>query len=49
MKFGFYALFISLVLLTNTVVSAQQERVKIEDFITEHQGLKKMMLEKSLR
>ena len=38
MKFGFYALFISLVLLTNTVVSAQQERVKIEDFITEHQG-----------
>lgn len=38
MKFGFYALFISFVLLTNTVVSAQQERVKIEDFITEHQG-----------
>jgi hypothetical protein len=37
-KFGFYTLFISLFLLYNTVVSAQQERVKIEDFINEHQG-----------
>ena len=38
MKFGFYSLIISLFLLNNTVVSAQLERVKIEDFINEHQG-----------
>lgn len=38
MKFSVFSLFISLALFCSTEVSAQQQRVKIEDFIIEHQG-----------
>ena len=38
MKFSVFSLFISLALFYSTEVSAQQQRVKIEDFIIEHQG-----------
>ncbi len=38
MKLSIFSLFISFALLTNLLVSAQQERVKIEDFIIEHEG-----------
>jgi hypothetical protein len=38
MKFSIPAVFISFVVLCSAAVSAQVERVKIEDFITEHQG-----------
>ena len=38
MKFRVFSLFISLVLFCTALLSAQVQRVKIEDFITEHQG-----------
>ncbi len=38
MKFSVFSLFISLALFCTALLSAQVERVKIEDFITEHQG-----------
>ena len=38
MKFSVFSLFISLVLFCTALLSAQVQRVKIEDFITEHQG-----------
>ena len=38
MKFSVFSLFISLGLFCNALLSAQVQRVKIEDFITEHQG-----------
>ena len=38
MKFSVFSLFISLGLFCTTLLSAQVQRVKIEDFITEHQG-----------
>ena len=38
MKFSVFSLFISLTLFCTALLSAQVERVKIEDFITEHQG-----------
>ena len=38
MKFSVFSLFISLVLFCTALLSAQIQRVKIEDFITEHQG-----------
>ena len=38
MKFSTFSLFISLALFCTALLSAQVERVKIEDFITEHQG-----------
>lgn len=38
MKFSVFYLFITLALFCITEVSAQQQRVKIEDFIIEHQG-----------
>ena len=38
MKFSVFSLFISLVLFCTAMLSAQVQRVKIEDFITEHQG-----------
>ena len=38
MKFIVFSLFISLVLFCTALLSAQVQRVKIEDFITEHQG-----------
>ncbi|MEC7619938.1 MAG: hypothetical protein VX714_04285 [Bacteroidota bacterium] len=38
MKFSVFSLFISLALFCTAFLSAQVQRVKIEDFITEHQG-----------
>ncbi len=38
MKFSVFSLFISLGLFCTALLSAQVQRVKIEDFITEHQG-----------
>lgn len=38
MKFGIYSLFISFALFSSIVVSAQEQRPKIEDFILEHDG-----------
>ena len=38
MKFSVFSLFISLGLFCNALLSAQVQRVKIEDFIIEHQG-----------
>jgi len=38
MKFSNFSLFISFALFCSAVVSAQEQRVKIEDFIIEHQG-----------
>ncbi len=38
MKFSVFSLFISLALFCTALLSAQVQRVKIEDFITEHQG-----------
>ena len=38
MKFSVFSLFISLTLFCTVLLSAQVQRVKIEDFITEHQG-----------
>ena len=38
MKFRVFSLFISLCLFCTALLSAQVQRVKIEDFITEHQG-----------
>ena len=38
MKFSIFSLFISFALFCNAAVYAQQQRVKIEDFITEHEG-----------
>ena len=38
MKFSVFSLFISLALFCTSFLSAQVQRVKIEDFITEHQG-----------
>ena len=38
MKFIVFSMFISLASFCSTEVSAQQQRVKIEDFIIEHQG-----------
>ncbi len=38
MKFSVFSLFISLTLFCTALLSAQVQRVKIEDFITEHQG-----------
>ena len=38
MKFRVFSLFISLGLFCTALLSAQVQRVKIEDFITEHQG-----------
>jgi hypothetical protein len=38
MKFSIFSLFISLALFCSIAVSAQVQRVKIEDFIVEHQG-----------
>ena len=38
MKFSVFSLFISLALFCTDFLSAQVQRVKIEDFITEHQG-----------
>ena len=38
MKFSVFSLFISLALFCTVLLSAQVQRVKIEDFITEHQG-----------
>jgi hypothetical protein len=38
MKFSIFSLFISCALLCAVAVSAQEQRVKIEDFIIEHQG-----------
>ena len=38
MKFSVFSLFISLVLFCTGLLTAQVQRVKIEDFITEHQG-----------
>ena len=38
MKFSAFSLFISLALFCTALLSAQVQRVKIEDFITEHQG-----------
>lgn len=38
MKFRVFSLFISLALFCTALLSAQVQRVKIEDFITEHQG-----------
>ena len=38
MKFSAFSLFISLTLFCTALLSAQVQRVKIEDFITEHQG-----------
>ena len=38
MKFIVFSMFIALALFCSTEVSAQQQRVKIEDFIIEHQG-----------
>ena len=38
MKFSVFSLLISLVLFCTALLSAQVQRVKIEDFITEHQG-----------
>ena len=38
MKFSIFSLFISFALFCNATVYAQQQRVKIEDFITEHEG-----------
>ena len=37
-RLGFYSLFISLVFLSNTAVLGQELRVKIDDFIFEHDG-----------
>ena len=38
MKLSVFSLFISLTLFCTALLSAQLQRVKIEDFITEHQG-----------
>ena len=38
MKFSIFSLFISFALLYTFAVSAQEQRVKIEDFIIEHEG-----------
>jgi hypothetical protein len=38
MKFSIFSLFISCALLCAVAVSAQEQRVKIEDFIIEHEG-----------
>ena len=38
MKFSVFSLFISLALFGTALLAAQVQRVKIEDFITEHQG-----------
>lgn len=38
MKFSIFSLFISFALFCNAAVYAQQQRVKIEDFIAEHEG-----------
>jgi len=38
MKFSVFSLFISLALFCTALLSAQVQRVKIEDFITEHKG-----------
>ena len=38
MKFSIFSLFISFALLCTLAVSAQEQRVKIEDFIIEHEG-----------
>ena len=38
MKFNIFCLFISFTLLCAVAVSAQEQRVKIEDFIIEHEG-----------
>ena len=38
MKFRVFSLFILLALFCTALLSAQVQRVKIEDFITEHQG-----------
>ena len=38
MKFSIFSLFISFSLFCNALVYAQQQRVKIGDFVTEHEG-----------
>ena len=38
MKFSIISFFISFTLLLPLATSAQEDRVKIEDFITEHEG-----------
>ena len=38
MKFSVFSLFLSLALFCTALLSAQVQRVKIEDFITEHRG-----------
>ncbi len=38
MKFSVFSLFLSLALFCTALLSAQVQRVKIEDFITEHKG-----------
>ena len=38
MKFSIFSLFISFAMFCSAALSAQQQRVKIEDFIIEHQG-----------
>ena len=38
MKFSMFSLFISCILFCTILVSAQEQRVKIEDFIAEHKG-----------
>ena len=48
MKFSMFSLFISCILFCTILVSAQEQRVKIEDFIAEHKGLRKMKPEKLL-